>query len=291
MDPELQRLAASTVYLASSILTTLSNKYILSGLQFQMQYLLVALQSLIIVLLLLGLRALRAADFGLARHRRWMVPSLFLSVMIFSGSKSLYYLPISLYTLFKNTSIVLIALIEHIFFKRRMQTLSFISFVLMILSSYVVDSSDTVPATGYLWIALNILATTVYILSLKTVIDQDSSTRMESVYYSNLISLPVLLSLSLLFDKKDRASLTLEIALWILASALCAFLTCFSTAWTLNVLSSTALSMLGALNKTVGSFGGILFLREPVDRIKVASLSIGAVAAGLYSYDIGRKKT
>ncbi|KAG5858522.1 hypothetical protein KMI_15g19660 [Encephalitozoon hellem] len=290
MKKSIEELIASLVYLFSSILTTLSNKYILSNLGFKMQYLLVGAQSLTIVMGLLILRGVGLIEFRLTNFRKWMVPSLLLTVMIFSGSKSLYYLPISLYTLFKNSSIVVVALLEQYLFKKRIGGLSYISFILMIISSYTGNSSDVILNIGYVWILTNVLSTTAYVLSLKAVVDMNSKAKAESVYYSNLISLPVLIFLSMLFDEKDVSVFSFKVLMWILISSLCAFFTSFSTAWTLNVLSSTALSMIGALNKSLGSFAGIFALGEVINGQKIFSLLLGSLASAIYSYDISFRK-
>lgn len=286
MRRRVEELAAGMTYLSSSIATTLANKYILTNLEFKMQYLLVALQSVAIVGSLLVLRCLGVVRFRLAEFRRWAAPSLMLTVMIFSGSKSLYYLPISLYTLFKNSSIIVVALLEQSLFKKKIGALSYLSFVLMALGSYMGDAADSVLDVGYVWMVVNILSTTAYVLSLKMAVDKDGKARNESVYYSNLISLPILAALSMAFDERDLDRMTGRMGIWILASSFCAFFTSFSTAWTLNALSSTALSMLGALNKSLGSFAGIAVLGEGKSLVKTFSLLLGAVAATVYSYDI-----
>ncbi|CAD26161.1 GOLGI MEMBRANE PROTEIN [Encephalitozoon cuniculi GB-M1] len=290
MKKAVEELTASLIYLFSSIITTLANKYILSNLGFKMQYLLVALQSLTIVVGLLTLKFARLVEFRLTKFKKWMIPSLLLTVMIFSGSKSLYYLPISLYTLFKNSSIIVVALLEQHLFKKRIGSLSCLSFILMIISSYAGNSSDVILNVGYVWISVNVLSTTAYVLSLKIVVDMNNKAKTEAVYYSNLISLPILISLSMLFDEKDPGANGLKVFVWIFISSLCAFFTSFSTAWTLNVLSSTALSMLGALNKSLGSLAGILGLGESVNRQKIFSLLLGSLACAIYSYDISFKK-
>ncbi|ADM11150.1 nucleotide-sugar transporter [Encephalitozoon intestinalis ATCC 50506] len=290
MKRVIEELTASLIYLFSSIITTLSNKYILSNLGFKMQYLLVAIQSFTIVAGLLVLRITGLVKFPLTNFRKWMVPSLLLSVMIFSGSKSLYYLPISLYTLFKNSSIVVVALLEQRLFKKKISALSYMSFVLMIISSYTGNSSDVVLNIGYYWILINILSTTAYVLSLKVAVDMNSKGKAESVYYSNLISLPILVLLSALFDERSMGIFGFQELVWILISSFCAFLTSFSTAWTLNVLSSTALSMIGALNKSLGSFAGILALGESINHQKIFSLLLGSLASAIYSYDISFRK-
>lgn len=281
-----EELAASMIYLLSSIITTLINKYILSNLGFKMQYLLVALQSFTIATSLLVLRGLGLVGFSLMKFRKWLVPSMLLTVMIFSGSKSLYYLPVSLYTLFKNSSIIVVALLEQVLFKKKISALSYLSFILMILSSYVGDSSDIILDIGYVWMLVNIISTTIYILSLKMVVDRDSSAKTESVYYTNLISVPILVTLSVLFDENDVRGMTGDVVMWIVISSFCAFFTSFGTAWTLNVLSSTALSMLGALNKSLGSFAGIAILKERRTNRKVFALVLGSIAGAIYSYDI-----
>lgn len=284
----LRKFSILSLYFFSSVFTTILNKVIVSTYSFQMHYMLVLLQSALIVLMLLGYYSARMKGPSFYGVGRWYVTSFFLTVMIFSGMKAVFYLPVSVFTLFKNLSIIPTAIIEHRLFVHRITPRAMIAFVVIAASSYTVQILDDINITGYLWMLMNIVSTTAYMLYLKCIMDSNTAAKVDSVFFTNLLSLPLLALLSYTFD--PLGFMTDNYVLWslILLSSVCAFLTAFSTAWTLTAVSSTAVSVMGALNKLVLSAGSIIVFNEPTSILKLSSLFIGILAATLYSVDTVR---
>lgn len=108
--------------------------------------------------------------------------SIFFVGMIYSSTKSLQYLSVPVYTIFKNLTIIVIAYGEVLWFGGKVTQLLLISFGLMALSSVVaawadiqaalsgaehsaesVDAISTLNA-GYAWMGINVICTASYVL-------------------------------------------------------------------------------------------------------------------------------
>jgi GDP-mannose transporter len=108
--------ASIFAYCLASISLTLANKFIVSGHGFTLFFLLLTVQSLVSVALVLVLRQVRVLHFrhfSLQDARAWAPISLLLAAVIYTGSKSLQWLTIPVYTIFKNLAIIVIVRVFH----------------------------------------------------------------------------------------------------------------------------------------------------------------------------------
>lgn len=108
-------------YCASSILMTVTNKFVVNLDNFNMNFVMLFVQSLVCTLALCVLRAVGVAKFRSLNRtdvKSWFPISFLLVLMIYTSSKSLQYLNVPIYTIFKNLTIILIAYGEVIFFGR-----------------------------------------------------------------------------------------------------------------------------------------------------------------------------
>ena len=138
-------LAPILSYCAASITMTVVNKFTVSGAGFNMNLLVLLIQSTVGVACvvaaeragLIQLRGLNSRDVW-----NWMPLSTMLVFVIWTGSKALQYLNISVYTIFKNLTIILIAYGEVMWFGGRVTRIVLSSFLLMVLSSIIAAWSD-----------------------------------------------------------------------------------------------------------------------------------------------------
>ncbi|ELA42724.1 uncharacterized protein VICG_00039 [Vittaforma corneae ATCC 50505] len=279
-----------SVYLASSAITFDLNKYIISVLNFKMHYLLIIVQSILIVGIILGQSLCTKTSIHYSNINKWWITSALLTAMMFTNMKALYYIPLSLFTLYKNSTIILIAILELYFFGKSITVLGCVSFVLMISSSLFGNTVDKIELVGYYWMVANIFSTAAYILYLKKLMVVDMSTRTESVFFTNLLSVPTLFLLSMLFDPMEIPKMTLPLIISIIGSGIAAYFTSFSTAWSMKILSSTSYSMLGAMNKLIVSASGFLVFDENFERVKMLALLVGILSGMVYSLDSIRKR-
>ena len=119
---------------------------------------------------------------------KWLPVSLLLSAMIFTGTKVLEHCSISLVTVFKNTSILLVALGDWLLYGRKISPLCFTSFVVIVLSSLIgIYGDPDCSSRGVLWLLLNVFSFAAYILSLKGIARNISFSNLDAVFNNNLI--------------------------------------------------------------------------------------------------------
>lgn len=278
-----------TLYLSSSTATLDLNKYLVSVLDFKMHYGLIIVQSLIIVTIIQIQLLTSMVTIRYSNINKWWITSALLAVMMLSNMKAVFHIPLALFTLYKNMAIVLVAALEYYFFDHPITIISIISFMLMIGSSVFGNTIEKLKPLGYIWMSVNLVSTAAYVLYLKKLIAIDMSTRTESVFFSNLLSIPILLGLSLKFDDFVVPTMTTGLVVSVLLSGVVAYLTSFSTAWSMKSLSSTSYSMLGAMNKLIVSASGFLLFDEKYEVSKMLALLTGILAGMLYSLDPTKK--
>ena len=121
--------------------------------------------------------------------------------MIYTGSKAIQYLTVAMFTVFKNLTIIVVALGEQHFFASKVTPLMWAAFALMVMGSVVGGFNDLkFNALGYTWMLLNSASSAAYLLYMKRTIKFVNFADFDSSFYSNALSLPILLGLSLIFE-------------------------------------------------------------------------------------------
>jgi len=311
-----------TSYCAASILMTVMNKYCVSGRQFTMNFLLLTIQSVVCVLCVLFFKKIgmiKFREFDLGDAKRWFPISFLLVSVIYTGSKSLQYLSIPVYTIFKNLTIILIAYGEVLWFGGRVTQLTLVSFFLMVLSSVIAAWSDIstglesihsswpdtlgtvgTPATmtavltkhiGYVWMMVNCLTTAGYVLSMRKRIKVTGFKDWDTMFYNNLLSIPVLVTFSFIVEDWGNESLnrnfppdTRNVLLFAITfSGAAAVGISYTTAWCVRTTSSTTYSMVGALNKLPIALSGIIFFGDAATVGSISAIGVGFIAGLVYA--------
>jgi len=251
--------------------------------------------------------------------KAWFPISFMLVTVIYTGSKSLQFLSIPVYTIFKNLTIILIAYGEVIWFGGRVTGLTFISFCFMVISSVVAAWADVSGALvesmptgstglsttslqavkgvvsnlniGYFWMLVNCLTSAAYVLSMRKRIKATGFSDWDSMFYNNLLSIPVLAVFSIIVEDWGSENLarnfppqTRHVLLSaIVFSGAAAVGISYTTAWCVRTTSSTTYSMVGALNKLPVAASGMLFFGDAVTFGSVSAISVGFFAGLLYA--------
>ncbi|KAI6778249.1 uncharacterized protein J7T54_004880 [Emericellopsis cladophorae] len=249
------------------------------------------------------------APFESERAKKWFPISVLLVSMIYTGAKALQYLSVPVYTIFKNLTIIVIAYGEVLWFGGSVTPLSLVSFGLMVISSVVAawadiqsalagdfgtaSSSDAVSTlnAGYAWMGMNVFCSASYLLSMRKVIKKMNFKDWDSMYYNNLLTIPVLLVLGLLTEDWSSANLArnfppelrVRMGVGIVYSGLAAIFISYCSAWCIRVTSSTTYSMVGALNKLPIAISGLVFFSAPVTFGSVSAIAIGFVSGIIYA--------
>lgn len=202
--------------------------------------------------------------------------------MIYTASKAMQYLSIPVFTIFKNVTIILIAYGEVLWFGGEVTPLTFFSFIIIVLSSVVAAWSDLSIAreaaaatadaldpeaietsalallnVGYLWMLLNCLSNAGFVLFLRKKIKYFNFSDLDTMFYNNLLSIPVLLIGSVIFEDWSSENIARNFPLdtrntvffLMIMSGIFSLGISYTSGWCVRVTSSTTYSMVGALNK------------------------------------------
>jgi len=290
-------------YCLSSILMTVTNKYVLSGFSFNLNFFLLAVQSIVCIVTigtLKGFGVITYRQFNKDEAKKWSPIAFLLVAMIYTGSKALQYLPIPVYTIFKNLTIILIAYGEVIWFGGKVTTMALGSFLLMVLSSVIAYYGDNDPKSheselalylGYAWMFTNCFASASFVLIMRKRIKLTNFKDFDTMYYNNLLSIPILLISSFAFEDWSAKNLALNfpednrfatIAAMVLSGASSVAIS-YCSAWCVRVTSSTTYSMVGALNKLPIALSGLVFFEAAVNFWSVSSIFVGFAAGLVYA--------
>lgn len=227
--------------------------------------------------------------------------------MIYTGTKALQFLSIPVYTIFKNLTIILIAYGEVLWFGGSVTGMVLFSFGLMVLSSLIaawadinhalsavgVDATSKISTlnSGYIWMLINCICTATYVLGMRKRIKLTNFKDFDTMYYNNLLSIPILMVASLIVEdwssENVNRNFPLEtrnrLIMAMVFSGLSSVFISYTSAWCVRVTSSTTYSMVGALNKLPIAVSGLVFFDAPVTFPSVSAIFVGFVSGLVYA--------
>ncbi|KAF5236355.1 hypothetical protein FANTH_11307 [Fusarium anthophilum] len=302
-------------YCLSSISMTVVNKYVVSGTSWNLTFFYLAVQSIVCIVAITACKQFgmikSLAPLEMDRIKKWYPISLVLVGMIYTSTKALQYLSVPVYTIFKNLTIIAIAYGEVLWFGGSVTPIALCSFGLMVLSSVVAAWADIKSAisgdysattgdadalatlnAGYFWMAMNVFCSASYVLGMRKVIHKMNFKDWDTMYYNNLLTIPVLVFFSLVTEDWSSANFAKNfpedsrnrILVGIIYSGLAAIFISYCSAWCIRVTSSTTYSMVGALNKLPIAVSGLIFFAAPVTVGSVSAIFIGFVSGIVYAW-------
>ncbi|CEP62955.1 GDP-mannose transporter LALA0_S06e07734g [Lachancea lanzarotensis] len=289
-------------YCGSSILMTVTNKFVVNGANFNMNFVMLFVQALVCTACLAVLKMLGYAKFRPLNKtdvKNWFPISLLLVAMIYTSSKALQHLAVPIYTIFKNLTIILIAYGEVLFFGGKVTAMELSAFVVMVLSSVVATMGDQQalssksgveaaqdPTAGYLWMFSNCIASALFVLVMRKRIKLTNFKDYDTMFYNNILALPVLLVSSFILEDWSAANVsttfTREFMTALIISGLASVGISYCSGWCVRVTSSTTYSMVGALNKLPIALSGLVFFDAPKNFLSIFSIFLGFLAGLIY---------
>lgn len=249
-------------------------------------------------------------DYNHGEAKKWLPISVLLVAMIYTASKAMQYLSIPVFTIFKNVTIILIAYGEVLWFGGSVTPMTLFSFGIIVLSSVVAAWSDISIAkaaatdiagaaaasysslnVGYFWMFMNCVSNAGFVLFLRKRIKLTNFSDLDTMFYNNLLSIPVLLIGSLLFEDWSSENIVRNFpvdtrntvfALMVL-SGLFSLGISYTSGWCVRVTSSTTYSMVGALNKLPVALSGLIFFDTPVTFYSVTAIFLGFISGIVYA--------
>ncbi|KAJ3328238.1 GDP-mannose transporter into the lumen of the Golgi [Gonapodya sp. JEL0774] len=224
--------------------------------------------------------------------------------MIYTGAKSLAYLSVPLFTVFKNTTIIAIAYAEKFTgHGSSVSPLMLLSFLMMVGSSVIAGWSQISDERGglksgevgwqvaYGWMLANCVTTAAYSVGMRAVQRTAKFKDFDTVLYNNALALPVLIIASL-FLEGDGWSAMLSpntpppssgLINVIAISSVMSFFISYASSWCVRVTSSTTFSMVGALNKLPIAVVGMLVFDDATSMAQVVGVIVAFVAGLVYA--------
>lgn len=137
----------------------------------------------------------------------------------------------------------------------------------------------------------NCLCTAFYSLYMRKRIKLTNFKDFDTMFYNNLLSIPVLIVATLLVEDWSAENVARNfpvasrnnILVAMVLSGLCGVFISYTSAWCMRVTSSTTYSMVGALNKLPIAVSGLVFFDAPVTLGSVSAIAIGFVSGIVYS--------
>jgi len=145
---------------------------------------------------------------------------------------------------------------------------------------------------GYAWMGMNVFCTAAYVLSMRKVIKKMNFKDWDTMFYNNLLTIPVLFACSFIFENwtndNIQKNFPLEtrnnLILGMIYSGLATIFISYCSAWCIRVTSSTTYSMVGALNKLPIAVSGLIFFAAPVTFGSVSAIIIGFISGIVYAW-------
>ncbi|CAG8974882.1 hypothetical protein HYALB_00000497 [Hymenoscyphus albidus] len=302
-------------YCLASISMTVTNKYCVSGANWNLNFFYLAIQSLVCIIAIIICKQVgmitNLAPFDAKKAKTWFPISLLLVGMIYTSTKALQFLSVPVYTIFKNLTIIVIAYGEVLWFGGSVTASALFSFGLMVLSSVVaawadiqhalygsaaksVEAAEAISTlnAGYMWMGMNVFCTAAYVLSMRKVIKKMNFKDWDTMFYNNLLTIPVLFLCSFIFENWSSKNIALnfpeesrnKLISGFIYSGLATIFISYCSAWCIRVTSSTTYSMVGALNKLPIAVSGLIFFAAPVTFGSVSAIIIGFVSGIVYAW-------
>lgn len=241
------------------------------------------------------LKLLHYPDTSLQIIKRWLPLTLLFVAMLFSSMKSLQFMSVSAQTITKNLALIVTAYGDKYLFGKRITPSMVISFVLMVLGSYMGTAGDPwVTNAGVLWTAVNIAVTVLYTLYMKKLMGDVSKIvgPYGPIYYNNMLSLPIFLVCGFTeFPSFFGALLhtsTMGKLFFFVMTVISSFMT-FGVFWCMHETSPTTFSVVGALNKVPVTLLGMIVFQQFPSIIGYAGIVVALLGGFLYSFGSSRE--
>ncbi|OBT58466.1 hypothetical protein VE04_01506 [Pseudogymnoascus sp. 24MN13] len=308
-------------YCLASISMTVINKFCVSGDKWNMSFFFLGFQSIVCIIAIQACKSMGLikdlAKFDNEKAKRWFPISLLLVGMIYTSTKALQFLSVPVYTIFKNLTIIVIAYGEVLWFGGSVSPSSLFAFGLMVLSSVIAAWADVQHAlaasagtstlsgqnieaaaqlstlnAGYAWMGLNVFFTASYVLGMRKTIKKMNFKDWDTMFYNNLLTIPVLIVLSILIEDWSSVNFNANFPvesrnsqiLAMIYSGLATIFISYASAWCIRVTSSTTYSMVGALNKLPIAVSGLVFFDAPITFGSVSAILLGFVSGMVYAW-------
>lgn len=281
-------------YCVSGTLLTLVNKVVIKVFPFTCS-LLVLQNAIAVILLLVGSRTIPEKlgplpNIDCDQLRVWGPLTFLFAVMLYSSLEALKFISAVTLVVMRNLTTVVVAAGEHIALGVSFTRPAFLAMCGMLTSAAVYGAADMkFNPTGYAWLAVNIVSSSIYQVYVKSVATKDGTTPMGMSYLNNAISIPMLAAASSAIGENPLPWIALPHALstWamLLLSGFLGYLLSTSAFFLNQVISATSIMVANNTNKFAVIIFSELFIERSLGVWSTAGACMVIVFAYIYTRD------
>lgn len=285
--------AACTAYSITSLATTFSNKAIMNIYDFDYPLFLTIYQNAFValwVLILSNWGAITVEPLEQRKVQMWMPANVAFVLMLVFSQLSLGRISVAMVTVFKNFATIAITLGDRIFFDNPISPSIAVSLAIMAGGSVVAGFNDLEYRTdGYIYLTLNCAFQASYILYMNKVMQILKLDKWSSMYYNNIIAIPMLIPCFLIFKELDTVFFSPVWSLpsfWALlfVNGACSFGISLCSFWAISVTTPTTYSMVGGFNKIPLTILGSVIFKTAFTLMGKLSVLVGLSGAMVYTW-------
>lgn len=187
-------IASCVCYALASIAVTLTNTALLTSFGFPFAFALLVWQHVMTVGLVVAARVVGVVSFDLPAAgvaARWVPLNVIFCLMLLSNTYSLKHISLPMVVMIKSLGTVFTAVLDAVLFGQNMSPLVMAAAAVMVASSVVAGLNDlSYNSVGYLWSAVNCLASVAYALYMRLSLKSTGVNEFAAVFLNNLIAIP-----------------------------------------------------------------------------------------------------
>ncbi len=290
-------LSACASYSFCSVSMVLVNKSLASSynnlIEGDLNILLVVFQAIVAVLAVKISHQLGWVDLpplSMETASQWAPVNIFFCAMLFTGMASLQYNSVPMVTIFKNVSNITTSIGDYYFFGNKPENLVILAFGIMLLGAIAAASNDiSVTPVGLLWMALNCLSSSGYVLYMKRATEEIKLTKFGMVFYNNVLCVCFLLPAAIAMGQttllwESDALHTSDYFLVNLSAGMVGFLLNFASLQCVDAAGPTTYVTIGSLNKIPVAFLGYWLFDAAISQETWFFILVSMCGGFLYSY-------
>lgn len=297
MSEKTNALLSILMYVCCSVSMVLVNKCISVSLEPEVrarmpQISVIAFQCFVAVVLVEVAKAYKFVDypaFDMKTAKAWLPLNVLFVSMLCTGFLSLVYNNVPMVTVCKNLANFFTILGDFWFFGERVSQLTITAVAVMTSGAIYAGFNDLgFSAVGYMWMLLNCISTSGYVLYMRFASTTIKLPKFGMVFYNNLLSMFILSPLIIIMGElpalMDPEIMTPSFIVANVAAGFLGFYLNFASLWCVSSTSATTYAIFGSLNKVPITVLGFFLFDAALTTEGVWGVVIATAGGFLYAY-------
>ena len=228
--------------------------------------------------------------FSMDTAKQWAPVNIFFCAMLFTGMASLQFNSVPMVTIFKNVSNITTSIGDYYYFGNKPEGLVIVAFGIMLSGAIAAAWNDiSLSPVGLLWMALNCISSSGYVLYMKNATEKIKLTKFGMVFYNNVLCVCFLLPAAMAMGQtkllwESKALHTSDYAMMNFTAGMVGFLLNFASLHCVDTSGPTTYVTIGSLNKIPVAFLGYWLFDSEISQETWFFILVSMCGGFLYSY-------